>query len=159
MQFNAGAGFGSQCPKGSVYGHIKVWTPLLDEPLEGPVYLRSSNHNLPDAVFALHGLVNIELATRIDSTHGRLRVSTAELPDVPLSRVVVDMQGGQKGLFVNSTNICRGKHRARVAYRAHNGRRLVVKPVLRAVSCGKARKKKHSRHARRARVARGSAVR
>ena len=40
VQFAAGAGFGSECPKGSVYGHIKVWTPLLSEPLSGPVYLR-----------------------------------------------------------------------------------------------------------------------
>ncbi len=118
----------------------------MDEPLEGPVYLRSSNHNLPDAVFALHGLVDIELATRIDSTHGRLRVSTAELPDVPLSRVVVDMQGGQKGLFVNSTNICRGKHRARVNAGGQNGRRDVTKPVMRAVGCGKHRVKRHGRH-------------
>ena len=102
MQFAAGAGFGSQCPKGSVYGHIKVWTPLLDEPLQGPVYLRSSNHNLPDAVFALHGLVDIELATRIDSTHGRLRAIVSGSPDAPVSRAIVDMQGGQKGLFVNS---------------------------------------------------------
>ena len=116
MQFAAGAGFGSQCPKGSIYGHIKVWTPLLSEPLQGPVYLRSSNHNLPDAVFALHGLVDIELATRIDSTHGRLRAIVDGAPDAPVSRAVVNMQGGQKGLFVNSRNLCfkPGRNRANV---------------------------------------------
>ena len=145
MQFAAGAGFGSQCPKGSVYGHIKVWTPLLDEPLSGPVYLRSSNHNLPDAVFALHGLVDIELATRIDSTHGRLRAIVSDSPDAPVSRAIVDMQGGQKGLFVNSTNLCAGKHRARVNAGGQNGRRDVTKPVMRA-QCKKAHKKRHKGH-------------
>ena len=55
VQFAAGAGNGARCPKGSVYGHAKVFTPLLSEPLTGPVFLRSSDHNLPDAVLALHG--------------------------------------------------------------------------------------------------------
>ncbi len=96
VQFAAGAGFGSECPKGSVYGHVKVWTPLLDEPLSGPVYLRSSNHNLPDAVFALHGIADIELATRIDSTHGRLRAIVGGAPDAPVSRAVVDMQEARR---------------------------------------------------------------
>ena len=150
MQFAAGAGFGSECPKGSVYGHIKVWTPLLDEPLQGPVYLSSSNHNLPDAVFALHGLVDIELATRIDSTHGRLRAIVADSPDAPVSRAIVDMQGGQKGLFVNSTNLCAGKHRARVNAGAQNGRRSLTKPVMRALACRKHRVKRHKGHHRRA---------
>ena len=47
VQFNAGAGNGAQCPKGSVYGKAKAISPLLDEPLKGPVFLRSSNHELP----------------------------------------------------------------------------------------------------------------
>jgi len=160
VQFAAGAGFGSQCPKGSVYGHVKVWTPLLDDPLKGPVYLRSSNHNLPDAVFALHGLVDIELATRIDSTHGRLRAIVNGAPDAPVSRAVVNMQGGQKGLFVNSRYLCRNqkRNRARVNAGGQNGRRDVTKPVMRAVACRKHRVKRHKRHARRARVAKRSAL-
>ena len=148
VQFAAGAGFGTECPKGSVYGRIKVWTPLLSEPLSGPVYLRSSNHNLPDAVFALHGLVDIELATRIDSTHGRLRAIVANSPDAPVSRAVVQMQGGQKGLFVNSRDLCfkPRRNRARVNAGGQNGKRSETKPVMRAVKCKKHRVKRHGRH-------------
>ena len=113
VQFAAGPGFGAECPKGSIYGHVKAWTPLLDEPLQGPVYLRSSNHNLPDAVLALHGLVDIEVPVRIDSTHGRLRATVDGVPDAPVTRAVVSMQGGQKGLFVNSTQPLPGKHNGR----------------------------------------------
>jgi hypothetical protein len=148
VQFAAGAGFGAQCPKGSIYGHVKVWTPLLDEPLQGPVYLRSSNHNLPDAVLALHGLVDIEVSVRIDSKHGRLRATVADSPDAPVSRAVVRMQGGQKGLFVNSTNLCAAKHRARVNATGQNGRRALTKPLMRAVKCG--HRRAHKRHRRRA---------
>jgi hypothetical protein len=149
VQFAAGPGFGANCPKGSVYGDVKVWTPLLDEPLQGPVYLRSSNHNLPDAVLALHGLVDIEVAVRIDSVHGRLRATVSGAPDAPVSRAIVNMQGGQKGLFVNSTNLCLAKHRARVNAKGQNGKRLVLKPLVRAVSCKKAHRKRHRGHRRR----------
>jgi len=149
VQFAAGAGHGELCPKGSVYGHVRVWTPLLAEPLKGPVYLRSSSHNLPDAVFALHGLVDLEVAVRIDSVHGRLRATVQDSPDAPVSRAVVDMQGGQKGLFVNSTNICRARHRARAGMRAQNGRSLLRRPLVRALSCKRAtRNRAHSRHRR-----------
>ena len=149
VQFAAGAGHGSQCPKGAVYGHVKVWTPLLSEPLTGPVYLRSSSHNLPDAVLALHGppsaAIDLEVAVRIDSAHGGLRATVEGAPDAPVSRVIVNMQGGKKGLFVNSTNLCAAKHRARVNAGGQNGRRDVTKPVMRA-QCKKAHRKRHRGH-------------
>ena len=159
VQFAAGPGFGAHCPKGSIYGHVKVWTPLLDEPLKGPVYLRSSNHNLPDAVLALHGLVDIEVGVRIDSKHGRLRAIVANAPDAPVSRAVVQMQGGQKGLFVNSRNLCHrpGRNRARVNLLGQNGRKQLTKPRVVSVRCAKRRKAKrrhnkkaHRSHAKRA---------
>ena len=151
VQFAAGPGFGAHCPKGSIYGHVKAWSPLLSEPLQGPVYLRSSNHNLPDAVLALHGLVDIEVATRIDSVKGRLRASVGNVPDAPVSRAVVNMQGGQKGLFVNSRNLCHKakRNRARANAKGQNGRRALSRPVMRA-QCGKAKRRAH-RHHRRAR--------
>lgn len=43
FSFNVGAGNGAGCPPDSIYGHAKAVTPLLAEPLEGPVFLRSSD--------------------------------------------------------------------------------------------------------------------
>ena len=94
------------CPAAAGYGFIKAFTPLLDEPLEGPVYLRSSDHKLPDMVFDLHGLVDVEVATRIDSIKGGIRATVEKAPDAPISKVVLRMQGQKKGLIVNSTNLC-----------------------------------------------------
>ena len=146
VQYSAGAGFGSQCPKGSVYGWARAYTPLLEEPLEGPVRLRSSNHNLPDLVASLHGIADIEASARIDSKKGGLRATFKALPDAPLTKVVVTMQGGAKGLIVNSTDICRGKHRANATYSAQSGRRAGAKPQMKARCRGK--HKRHQKHAR-----------
>ena len=35
---------------------------------------------------------------------------------------MVNMQGGKKGLFVNSTNLCKGTHRAIADFTGHNGK-------------------------------------
>ncbi len=147
------------CPKAARYGYVKAWTPLLDEPLQGPVCLRSSNHKLPDMVFDLHGLVDVEVATRIDSVRGGIRATVEDAPDAPLSRVILKMQGGKKGLIVNSRNICvkRGRNRANIVGLGQNGKRFKNRTVMQ-VRCGSKRKAKRSSH-RRARVARASALR
>jgi hypothetical protein len=136
------------CPAGAVYGKVTAYTPLLDEPLTGPAILRSSDNLLPDLVFDLNGPaslpIEIEAAGRIDSIKGGIRATFASIPDAPLTKVVVQMQGGQKGLIVNSRNLCAGKpSRAEVKLGAHNGRKAALRPPMK-VSCGK--KRARSRH-------------
>jgi hypothetical protein len=55
----------------------------------------------------------------------------------------VVMRGGQKGLFVNSTDVCKGTHRAKARLVAHNGRRATLAPKLRP-QCKKGKGKKRS---------------
>jgi hypothetical protein len=135
------------CPQASIYGSAKAISPLLDQPLEGPVYLRSSNHRLPDLVADLHGQVDIELSARIDTVRGGIRTTFARAPDAPVSAFVLTMKGGKKGLLVNATDVCHGKHRARVRFTGYNGRRRDARPRVRA-RCGGKRHRKRS-HARR----------
>ncbi|HWA53395.1 MAG TPA: hypothetical protein VG816_04405, partial [Solirubrobacterales bacterium] len=134
----------NQCPAGSVYGHVRATSPLLDYPLEGPVYLRSSSHKLPDTVMALRGPpsqpIALDVAGRVDSVNGGLRVRFEEVPDAPLSKAVVQMQGGSKGLFQNSTNICKGTHRATLKLDAQSGKVSDSQPKLIA-QCKKKGKK------------------
>jgi len=139
VQFAANA-----CPKGAQYGFIKAFTPLLDEPLAGPVYLRSSSHKLPDLVFDLHGLVDVEVATRIDSAHGGIRATIDSAPDAPLSKVVLQMQGATKGLIINSRNLCGAISRANVELTGHNGKESKTNPVMQA-DCGKKHEKRGGR--------------
>jgi hypothetical protein len=54
---------------------------------------------------------------------------------------VLDMQGAKKGLIVNSTDLCAGKHRANVRLDGHNGKQATLKPLMRA-QCGKSKSKR-----------------
>ena len=127
-----------QCPKGAIYGHVKATTPLLDEPLEGPVYLRSSDNELPDAVGVLRGPphrpIMIEVSARIDSFKRGIRANFEAVPDAPVSKVVVSMRGGAKGLLINSANLCKLGRRGRsatVRMVGQNGKRHDTRAVLR----------------------------
>lgn len=128
-----------KCPKNSIYGHARAFTPLLDGPLKGRVYLRSSDNPLPDLVADLRGQVNIELVGRIDAVRGRIRNTFDVVPDAPVSKFILTMRGGRKGLLVNSRNLCAGKPKAQraatraiVRFKAHNSRRANSRQVVRA---------------------------
>ena len=129
-----------QCPKDSVYGYAKAWTPLLDKPLQGPVYLRSSNHTLPDLVASLDGAIHVDLAGRIDSPGGKIRNTFWAVPDAPVSKFVLTMQGGDKGLLVNNEELCKAKPRARAEFTGQNGKRSVSNPLVK-LSCGGGKKR------------------
>jgi hypothetical protein len=143
VQFAAGGGNGEQCPAASIYGKAKAVTPILSDPLEGPVFLRSSSHNLPDLVVALHnGQINIDLVGRIDSVKGgRIRNTFEAVPDAPVTSFTLEMQGGKKGLLVNSTNLCKKTNRALAHFVGQNGKVHNFNPVVQA-QCPKKGKKK-----------------
>jgi hypothetical protein len=131
-----------KCPKGSVYGYAEARTPLLAKPLKGPVYLRSSSHPLPDMVAALSGELGVNLVGRIDSHNGGIRTTFEAVPDAPVTKFVLRMKGGAKGLLVNSTDVCLHPHRAQADFTAQNGRAANLRPALQFKGCGGSKKGK-----------------
>jgi hypothetical protein len=125
VQFAANA-----CPKGSVYGMARATSPLLDKPLSGPVYLRSSSNPLPDLVADLNGQIRVDLVGRIDSFKGGIRNSFEVVPDAPVSKFVLEMQGGGKGLLENSRNLCKSTDKATVELDGQNGKIDDFNPVV-----------------------------
>jgi hypothetical protein len=140
VQYAAKGGGGAGCPKGSVYGRARAFSPLLDRPLAGKVYLRSNGgeRELPDLVASLDGQIHVDLVGFIDTDKrtGGIRTTFARVPDAPVSKFVLKMPAGKKSLLENSTNICRGKHRAIVEMDGQNGRIRDFRPLVRA-KCGK----------------------
>jgi hypothetical protein len=128
-----------KCPKSTIYGKAKAWTPLLDEPLEGPVYLVGGyGFKLPALVAELDGQIRILLKGKVDSGPNKgIRNTFEAVPDAPVSRFVLEMKGGKRyGLLINSENLCKKPQRANALFTAQNGLVDQTKPLI-ANQCGK----------------------
>jgi hypothetical protein len=111
------------CPEGSIYGYAKAESPLLEMALSGPVYLVSSNHVLPDLLADLQGQVDVQLHGVVKSVKGhRIRTTFSPIPDVPVSTFTLTMDGGKKGLLVNSRDLCEHKYFSKLDFLAQNGK-------------------------------------
>ncbi|HEY2053235.1 MAG TPA: hypothetical protein VGH14_04795 [Solirubrobacterales bacterium] len=136
------------CPAKAIYGKVKAWTPLLEKPLEGNVYLGVGfGYKLPALVAELNGQIRVLLKAKTDTDKQKGIRSTFEaVPDAPVSRFVLELKGGTKyGLLENSEDLCKKTQKAGAAFRAQNGRveKLSVKI---ANSCKKGRgQKKHKK--------------
>jgi hypothetical protein len=132
------------CPAGSVYGSARAVSPLLDQPLEGPVYLRSSSNKLPDLVVDLKGQIEVVLDGKVDTgKEDGLRTTFQSVPDAPVSKFMLNLDGGKKGLIVNSENLCSPKAKVKAVSNltGQNGKTYDTQPKV-ANSCGKKSKKK-----------------
>ena len=130
------------CPKASIYGHAAATSPLLGKQLRGPVYLVPSTHVLPDLLVELRGQVTIRLRASTDTKGGRLRnIFTA--PDVPVSKFVLTMNGGKKGLLQNNRDLCIAKQRSSVGLVGQNGKKVHSgRVLLRTPACHHGKKKR-----------------
>jgi len=140
VQFNADA-----CPPLSVLGHATAKSPLLDQPLEGPVYFRSNGgeRELPDVVADLKGPFEVILVGFVDSVPvkgtelARLRTRFMNVPDAPVTRFTLNLFGGKKrGLLENSRNLCQTDRKAKLSFTGQNGAEANRELVI-ATSCGK----------------------
>ncbi|MFL5834498.1 MAG: hypothetical protein ACJ76B_11050 [Solirubrobacterales bacterium] len=136
-----------KCPKRSVYGKAWATSPLVDYKLQGPVYLRSSDHELPDLVIKLKGPpsqpLELDLVGRIDSVRGAFRNTFETVPDAPVSRFHLQLFGGKRGPLVLSEGLCKDP-RAKIGLVGQNGKRYDTAAKM-ETSCP-AKKKKGRRH-------------
>ena len=138
-----------RCPPSSVYGKARAWSPLLEAPLEGNVYLVGGfGYKLPALVAELQGQIKVLLVGKVDSGPNRgIRNTFEVVPDAPVERFELRLKGGKKySLIENSEDLCAKPHRAIARFTAQNGIVIQSKPVV-SVACGKkggkAPKKKH----------------
>jgi len=95
----------------------------------------------------LKGLIDVSVVGRIDSLHARNRTTFEGIPDQPVSKFQLTLQGGGKGLLVNAKSLCGHHPRALALIDGQNGKTADQRPEMKA-DCGNARHKRHKRHRR-----------
>ncbi|HEU4707507.1 MAG TPA: hypothetical protein VFS64_09985 [Solirubrobacterales bacterium] len=139
------------CPASSVYGHARAISPLLDAPLEGPVYLGVGyGHKLPDLVADLNGQIRVLLHGKVDTTSkDGIRNTFEVVPDAPVSKFTLSLKGGKRySLIENSESLCARPQKASVLFVAQSGK--VARFASRiAVKCRGHKARKRHRKGRR----------
>jgi hypothetical protein len=124
----------ARCPRASRLGRAQIWTPLLDAPLQGPIYLRRPTGRYPGLLADLRGPYGLGFALRgaFDAASaGRVSIRLSNLPDVPIEKAVFTLAGGRRGVLVNSRSLCGHPGRGLAVLVAHDSRLGSLRPRLR----------------------------
>ena len=108
-----------KCPASSVVGRATAVSPILNEPLAGPVYFTKNERKdpksgrsiktTPKLVIPLVGENGVKLTLTGTSTvvDDKLVTTFDNIPDAPVSSFKMDINGGKKGILVISdADIC-----------------------------------------------------
>jgi hypothetical protein len=123
-----------ECPKSSIVGSASATTPLLNEPLKGPVYFvknvridpKSGRQikTLPTLAIPLQG-GGITLVVRATSAvvDNHLVTTFDTIPDAPVSNFKLNINGGKKDiLVVSGVDICKAPQVAQQVSTGQNGK-------------------------------------
>ncbi|HEX6780977.1 MAG TPA: DUF2600 family protein [Solirubrobacterales bacterium] len=112
------------CPARSVVGRALAVSPLLGEPLHGQLYLRRNPQaRLPGLVVDLQNRkVRLQIGAKLQMGPSGVSVVTEAAPDLPISKLVLVVAGGRRGLLVHSAGFCTGFRRLGVRMVGHNGK-------------------------------------
>ncbi|HEV7493045.1 hypothetical protein [Baekduia sp.] len=147
-EFADGSKVDPTCPKGSVVGHATARTPILDQPLTGPVYFVKNIRKdpksgreirtLPKLVIPLTGQNGLRLTvTGMSNVVDNQLVTTFDnLPDAPVSDFTLDIDGGKHGiLVVSGTDICKASQIATREADGQNGKQANADVYLQTTAC------------------------
>jgi hypothetical protein len=133
-----------QCAGRTPIGKASTTTPLLDQPLSGPVYAVSGSGGLPKLAFILNGQVNLLPRAETKTVKGLLQTTVSVVPDAPIGHFHLTVFGGSRGYLVNTRDICRNEPVTGVDYSAQNGKSLSQRVKV-DTACGKSAAKKKPR--------------
>ncbi len=148
-EFTDGSKIEPTCPKASIVGTATARTPILDQPLTGPVYFVKNVRKdpksgreirtLPKLVIPLTGEngVRLNVTGTSNVVGGRLVTTFDNLPDAPVSSFTLNIAGGKHGiLVVSGTDICKATQVADQQIDGQNGKTADAAVTLATPACG-----------------------
>jgi hypothetical protein len=136
------------CPASSVVGSATARTPILDQPLSGPVYFVKNIRKdpksgreirtLPKLVVPLVGEngVRITLTGTSDVEDDHLVTTFDNIPDAPVSSFQLNIAGGKHGILtVSDADICAGTQVANQGVEGQNVKQANIDITIKTPSC------------------------
>jgi hypothetical protein len=136
------------CPKASIVGTATATTPILDEPLSGPVYFVKNIRKdaksgreirtLPKLVIPLVGQNGVKLTlTGTSAVEDDQLVTTFEnIPDAPVSSFKLSIIGGKGGILtVSGADICKATQIADQQITGQNNKSANADVYIQTPSC------------------------
>jgi hypothetical protein len=136
------------CPKASIVGTATAVTPILDEPLSGPVYFVKnvrkdpksgrSIRTTPKLVIPLVGQngLKLTLTGTSDVEDDRLVTTFDEIPDAPVSSFKLNIIGGKGGILaVSGADICKSTQIADQQIDGQNNKQADTGVYIQTPSC------------------------
>ncbi len=137
----------TECAGRTPIGTGSTTTPLLDQPLSGPVYAVSGSGGLPRLAFILNGQVNLLPRAETKTVKGELKTTVPVVPDAPIGHFRLKVYGGKHGYLINTRSLCAHKPVIKVGFKGQNGNSLTQKVKMKT-ACGGHHSKQSKRHSR-----------
>ena len=144
-EFEEGQKTNPACPESSVIGKAKAISPLLNRALTGNAYFVKNIRidkttgrrirTLPTLLIALRGEVALNLRARTSIKDNKLVSTFSTVPDAPVSRFVLALRGGKRGILVVNGNVCSRNRTAATRVTAQNRKQTVHGTAIKA-PCG-----------------------
>jgi hypothetical protein len=147
-EFTDGSKVEPTCPKASIVGTATARTPILDQPLTGPVYFvkniridaKSGRQirTLPKLVIPLTGENGLRLTlTGTSAVEDDQLVTTFDaIPDAPVSAFALNIDGGAHGILtVSGADVCKATQIAEQQIQGQNGKTANANITIQTPAC------------------------
>ena len=135
-----------QCAGRQPIGEAMTKTPLLEKPLQGPVYAVSGFGVLPHLAFILGGQVDLMPEAESSSVqNGRLKTVVPVVPDAPIGHFRFTLFGGSQGYLSNTQSLCSAPTVSAIEFTGQNGKTL-TQQVRTKTACNAKRGRRATRH-------------
>ena len=131
----------AQCPRKTRIGMARVFSPVLNRTIGGPVYFvqgirvdpdtGNRIRTLPTLLVKLNGEVRVNLRARTEVRRGHLVSIFPSVPDAPVSRFNMRLKGGKGGVLAATgrPRLCSRRQVAASRVAGHNGKRAPQRRV------------------------------
>jgi hypothetical protein len=141
-----------RCPQQSQVAKAVAHSPLLRDPVTGPVYLvkrPAGQVGLPRLVVQFRNPVALNLEGTVNiGKRGGIGTTFSVVPDLPITRFTLRFHGGPYGALALTRSICRRALRLPATFNGQNGRTVKTRPRMAVRGCRGARAHKPRKHRR-----------